>query len=481
MIDGQATNDFTGHALPPSLVHDLRTPLNQIIGYSEMLAEQARDAGQPAFVPDLDKVRAAGLRMLSILEGHVAEPSGVQAEPEVSLTLHTEAADSEAHGLLLVVDDDEGNRDVLSRRLEQQGYTVANAENGRRALEMLGANAYDMVLLDIVMPELDGYEVLRQIKADESLRHIPVVMISGLSEMDSVARCIEMGADDYLPKPFNPTLLKARVGASLDKKRGRDREVLLFEELQTNYKRLQDLEQLRDDLTNMIVHDLRTPLTSVTAAMQTIDQVGEVNEAQREIMTIAVEGADSLLAMINSLLDVEKLESGAMELDVALVSLPELISAALSQVAPLAKAKDVELIEQINPDLPWLPCDENKLQRTLVNLVGNAIKFTPPGGTITVEVTSGEQPPSVKFCVSDTGEGIPQEAFDRIFEKFGQVKSREGGRQMSTGLGLTFCKLAVEAHGGQIGVESVPGHGSMFSFWIPRQSPAEIDAAPAAL
>ena len=483
MIQRQPTSDKQArHHLPSQLVHDLRTPLNQIVGYSEMLAEQAREAGQDGLVPDLKRVRGAGLRMLEIInenfdavaasapssqDGPQGSAQGMSPQDFTAEPLVIEQGASEAGGSLLVVDDEEGNRDLLSRLLEKEGYTVANAEDGRRALEMLGAGAYDMVLLDVMMPELDGYEVLGRLKADPQLQIIPVVMISALSEMESVARCIEMGAEDYLPKPFNSTLLKARIGACLEKKRGRDREVHLFQQLQQNYERLQELEGLRDDLTHMIIHDLRTPLTSVVAAIQTLDVVGEVNQAQREVMEIAVTGADTLLATINGLLDVEKLESGAMELDYTLLSLPELLASAIAQIAPLAEAKGLTLVQEIPPDLPWLQGDENKLQRVLVNLLGNAIKFTSSGGSVTLRVGQREESPAIEFCVRDTGEGIPSDAFERIFEKFGQVESREGGREMSTGLGLTFCKLAVEAHGGHIGVESTPGNGSTFCFTIP--------------
>ena len=127
-----------------------------------------------------------------------------------------------AQGYLLVVDDIEANRGVLSRLLRRQGYEVATAKNGRQALEMMQANMFDLVLLDVMMPEMDGYEVLHHLKVDEALQHIPVIMISALSELDAAVRCIEMGAEDYLPKPFNPTLLKARIGACLLKKRGNE-------------------------------------------------------------------------------------------------------------------------------------------------------------------------------------------------------------------------------------------------------------------
>jgi signal transduction histidine kinase len=493
------TREAARHALPSGLIHDLRTPLNQIIGYSEMLMEQAQEAGQDDFVPDLQKVRAAGRQLLALVNDSfhpirtqdppiaVAAPgkdqrSPVEREPEAEAFPECPAAGEPdpgaAPGRLLVVDDIETNRDMLSRRLARQGYAVATAENGRQALEMLRAAPFDLVLLDIMMPEMDGYEVLHRLKADHGLQHIPVIMISALGELDSVARCIKMGAEDYLPKPFNPTLLKARIGACLEKKRARDREVRLFEQLRKNYKRLQELEKLRDDLTHMIVHDLRTPLASVIAGMQTLDVVGELNQDQREMRGIAITGGETLLGMINDLLDVEKLESGSMQLDYAVLSAAELVASAVSQVASLAESKQLTLVRQTVGDLPPLRGDENKLRRTLVNLLGNAIKFTPSGGAVTVEARLSEEGQSIVFSVSDTGEGIPPEAFGRIFEKFGQVESRQGGRTMSTGLGLTFCKLAVEAHGGHVGVESAPGEGSTFCFTVPLPSSSEQGPPP---
>jgi len=261
-------------------------------------------------------------------------------------------------------------------------------------------------------------------------------------------------------------------------RRVRDLELQVTAELQESYRRLQEVEKLRDDLTHMIIHDLRTPLTSVIAGMQTLDVVGDLNEDQREMMGIAVTGGQMLLGMINNLLDVEKLESGSMPLDYALLSAGELVASAVSQVASLAESQRLKLVQQIAADLPPLPGDENNLRRTLVNLLGNAIKFTPSGGTVTVEARPSEAGQSVVFSVRDTGEGIPAEAFGRIFDKFGQVASRRGGRTMSTGLGLTFCKLAVEAHGGRIEVESAPGHGSTFCFTIPLPPPSKQALAP---
>ena len=239
------TSEATRHALPSALIHELRTPLNQILGYSEMLIEQAQEDGRSG-LPDLLKAHAAARQLLALINAHfhpTHEPetssatAAIQEEvaeipPSAFRLPPFNPASRAASGFVLVVDDIEANRDVLTRRLERQGYTTATAENGREALERLRADNFDLVLLDIMMPEMDGYEVLQRLKADEALRHIPVIMISALNELDSVVRCIELGAEDYLPKPFNPTLLKARIGACLEKKRAHDRETQLFAQLQ---------------------------------------------------------------------------------------------------------------------------------------------------------------------------------------------------------------------------------------------------------
>jgi len=156
-----------------------------------------------------------------------------------------------------------------------------------------------------------------------------------------------------------------------------------------------------------------------------------------------------------------------LKLEYANLCVDRVVEQATRQVAPLAAEKQITTRKDLASDLAHLYADEEKLVRTLVNLLGNAIKFTPTGGTVTLSVHRSDPEKALLFCVTDTGEGIPAEAFERIFEKFGQVDSRKAGRTMSTGLGLTFCKMVVEAHGGRIWVESELGKGSTFSFVIP--------------
>lgn len=456
--------------LSPQLLHDLRSPLSQIIGYSEMLGEDSAEDSAASI--DLQRIRAAGHSLLELIDGNftagVEREEAIRAAPRSRTTeLPRPAASTSEPGSILVVDDQAGNREMLKRRLERQGHEVATADDGPQALALLPTRAFDLVLLDILMPGMDGYEVLRQIKQSEALRQVPVIMISAINEVQSVVRCIEAGAEDYLTKPFDPTLLRARVDATLQRKRGRDRENALFGQLQENFRRLEETEKLRDDLRNMIVHDLRTPLTSLLVGIEMLSYGGGLDPTQQEIVELAVGGGRTLLGMINDLLEVEKMEGGAVTLDYADVDASRLVADTIAQVTALALQNDTRLVGDVASPLPSFAADEKKISRTLVNLIGNAIKFTR-GGTVTI-AASMRDAEHIAFSVQDTGNGIPPEAFLTIFEKFTQLDSKHHG---GTGLGLAFCKLAVEAHGGTISVASTPGAGSTFTFALPLRPTA---------
>ncbi|QDU63458.1 Adenylate cyclase [Planctomycetes bacterium Pan216] len=240
--------------------HELRTPLNHIIGYAEMLIEDARGAVNTGVVSDLERIHLSGIRLLSLIDQIVGLTRAPREAEEIALedsavsgmlrdvleTIHTiESPAAYPHdsdrGRLLLVDDNEINREMLSRQLRRQGHQVEVVGNGREALGMIEKEAFDLVLLDIMMPEINGIQVLEHIKRDPQHRDLPVIMISALDEIDSVVRCIEAGAEDYLPKPFNPTVLRARIGACLEKKRLRDREVVYLKQIETEKKRADDL------------------------------------------------------------------------------------------------------------------------------------------------------------------------------------------------------------------------------------------------
>jgi two-component system sensor histidine kinase/response regulator len=364
-------------------------------------------------------------------------------------------------GRILVVDDMPVNVRLLAGILKLAGYEVVTASSGHEALDQFHSHAIDVVLLDVMMPDMDGFEVCQQIK--EEALFLPVVMVTALQETADRVKALEAGADDFLTKPVDELEVVARVKSLVRLKRQRD-------ELERAYTELRRVEAMRDDLTNMIVHDLRTPLTSLLSGLQSLEMLGELSTHQLEVVWMAVTGGQTLLSIINDLLDIAKMESGTIELKQQEIAPVHVIGEAAAQVAALLNDKRLTLTKEALENLPLLRADQDKLCRTLVNLLGNAIKFTRQGGIITLTARHDAPQREVIFSVSDTGEGIPKEAFERIFEKFGQVETRQGGRKMSTGLGLTFCKMTVEAHGGRIWVESELGKGSTFSFTLPITS-----------
>jgi len=242
------------------LRHDLRTPINAIKGYGEMLIEDARADGHEGFAKDLEKLLGSAAQMLERIDA-LAKVSGIapggpgaaeimamsdQALVAAALDAIKPVTDDEpereiAPSQILVIDDNESNRDLLSRRLTREGHTVSLAEDGEKGLASLTTAAFDLILLDLMMPGISGFEVLRRLKDSARWRHIPVIMISALDEIDSIVRCIEMGAEDYLPKPFNPVLLRARINATLEKKQLRDREQAMLRDLQAEKEKSEKL------------------------------------------------------------------------------------------------------------------------------------------------------------------------------------------------------------------------------------------------
>jgi len=234
-----------------SMRREMLTPLNAIIGYSELCQEEASEAGMPDVVSDLKRINQAGYNLHQLFESKefalkidVGPGPGVASPPHAVPAAPVPAskpappveflgnASARYTGNLLVVDDDSMNREMLARRLQRSGFNITTAENGRIALELLKQRAFDLVLLDIIMPELNGFHTLEFIKADPKLRFLPVIMLTALDEVDSTVRCIEAGAEDYVPKPFNTIILHARINASLEKKRLRDQEQAYLSELQ---------------------------------------------------------------------------------------------------------------------------------------------------------------------------------------------------------------------------------------------------------
>ncbi len=272
------------------LRHDLRTPLNAIIGYSELLKEELTSQ-EAKGLDDLDKIGSAAQRLLKLIATRLTTEHFTMMDKEVSTAEATFAAPRgmpavvagpagseagrrlELTGRILVVDDEPENRDVLVKYLERKGHHTFEAENGRRAIEMLGKEAFDLVLLDVDMPEMDGYTVLGRMKADPTLRHLPVIMISALDEIETVVHCIEAGAEDFLPKPFKPTLLHARIEASLEKKSLRDHEQAYLRQIVETQRRLKGELQ---EAARYVVSTLPPPVREPFAISWTYDPSTEL-------------------------------------------------------------------------------------------------------------------------------------------------------------------------------------------------------------
>ncbi len=371
-------------------------------------------------------------------------------------------------GRVLVVDDQDTNRLLLRDMLEAQGHEVIEAVEGSEALQRVAETAPDVVLLDIGLPGMDGFEVCRRLKAEPATASIPVLLVTALSHRDHRLLGIGAGANDYITKPVDKSDLSLRVRNAIRMRQ-------LYLEVEEQYRRLEKLELLRDSLVHMLVHDLRSPLAGIRAYLDLLklDGAGKLDSELTESIDAARKVAVEMTDMVSDLLDVSRMEVGKMPLELAPADVGAL---AVDAVAAAGAAPRVRIRVETTADTLRVVCDAGIIRRVIANLVGNAVKFTPVSGQITVIVRGDGA--EVKVSVVDTGPGIPPEYHQKVFDKFGQVEAARHGAKHSSGLGLTFCKFAVEAHGGRIGLESAAGKGSTFWLVLPARGPALTSRAP---
>ena len=318
-------------ALRTSLRHDLRTPLNAVKGYSELILEDARDNGQEELLTDISKIVAAAEqllgqidRLIGLIEVGSSDAPQAAVVPtrdlvaEIMRSIQPIAPKSKASSLsgrILVVDDTDANRDLLSRRLRRQGHAVDTADGGRSALEAMSKSEFDLILLDLMMPDINGLQLLTWLKANPAVQHIPVIMISALDEIDSIVRCIEAGAEDYIQKPFDPVLLGARIEASLERKRLRDRERAFTDELRVEKGKTESL--LLNILPGTILSRIRKGESAIAdrftdATILFADLVGFTNLAEQHSPGRIVELLNGLFSAFDNLagrLKVEKIKT----------------------------------------------------------------------------------------------------------------------------------------------------------------------------
>jgi signal transduction histidine kinase len=359
----------------------------------------------------------------------------------------------DARPSILVVDDTIENLRLLAGVLRDHGYEPRPVMNGRLALQAAERAIPDLILLDITMPDMDGFEVCMQLKRSELLREVPVIFLTALTGTEEKLKAFGIGGVDYIEKPFQVPEVLARVRAHVALRRAQI-------ELTRNYEQLRELERLRDDLVHMIVHDMRSPLLGVMLHVGLLQKsIAEVPAAQKTLARVEA-AIHSVSRMANDLLDVSRIEEGKLPLQLETCDVAALTS---EVAATFADPNRGVVVEECAP--AHAHCDAAIVRRVLENLTSNAIKHTPAGTAIRLNVVQG--PTSVRVEVKDNGRGVPPEQRQRIFEKFAAARRGEGEHH-SAGLGLAFCKLAVEAQSGAIGVDANEGGGSVFWFELPR-------------
>lgn len=474
------------------ILHELLNALNQISGYADMLAEDACCEGRQQQSDDLGIIRCAAQGMAQRLEAiysdDVADSSCCEcrllpateaaASPEISVT--DTAIDS---ARILVVDDDPANQALLSRLLQCQGYRIETANNGVNALARLADESFDLILLDVLMPEMDGLTVLTKLKIDKSLRKIPVILISACTEMGRVIKGIELGAEDYLPKPFNSTLLKARIGASLEKRRLRDQEMALIGQAVQAEAALDRHRTLTQAVAG-VAHEINTPLGIVRTALSVIQNrlarpdiqslFNEHEEALRDILessSLMVKHVEAAYLLIENF---KKIAVDQLAEQQQIVDLPELVKDAIDLFKISARQARLEIeldVSAIRYGRQWHG-NPGHISQILLNFLQNIERYAYPdgqGGKVGVALAdrpaSEDIPEQFVLTVRDYGAGIEKEHAARIFEPFFTTGRNRGG----TGLGLAIVNnLVTLAMRGRLVVASEPGKGTCFTVTFPK-------------
>jgi len=371
---------------------------------------------------------------------------------------------------IYIIDDEEKNIKLLKGMLFSQNYQFYEALSGEEALDLVHHISPDLILLDVMMPGISGFEVCQKLKQDEKTKSIPIIMVTALTEKEHRLQALESGADDFLSKPVDSTEVVIRVKSLLRIKSYHD-------EIAAKNDHLLELEKIKDKLIHMIVHDLRNPLWAVfgNLDLMLLDK-HQLNQNQIKQLESCMVSCQELTEMIDSLLDIYKMEEGQMKLNIEKADLEDLVDKSIQPFLIHATKKQIALSYDHSDKNLSIQVDPRMVKRVLANLINNAIRHTPSGGKIIIASGTYQNNGNLYVEVKDTGNGIAPAYHQKIFDKFEQVKLKKSGISVgSSGLGLAFCKLAVKAHGGRIWVESKgEGEGASFQFTLPVKQSMEL-------
>lgn len=379
-------------------------------------------------------------------------------------------------GSILVVDDNAVIRQIMKLALEQNNHHVTLAKDGQEAVELMQTHFFDLVLLDIMMPHMNGFAVLEFMAQVPELAKIPVIVISADNNADSAIRCIQLGAEDYLKKPPNQTLLTARVNSSLRKKLLNDQEQARQAEIEHLYAAVKKANEAKTEFIAMAAHELRNPIAQISMTNALLNKVGSLNEKQEELLSKVNFSLERMQALIVDLDDISRIETGNIQISVKPVNLSKLIFKIADSLEHDLKMRHHTIDLQIQDDLPLVLADRARMIQILINLVGNAIKYSQDGGKITILATVLPGQQMVQVTVKDTGLGIASEEQTQIFSKFFRSGNADVRSRPGTGLGLYITKSLIEKQNGRIWFESNYGEGTTFHFSLPCAPVAKGEA-----
>lgn len=351
---------------------------------------------------------------------------------------------------ILIVDDEQSMRIQLESMLASGEYEITSLANGRELLDKLANLSPDLIILDVIMPEMDGFEVCRRIKANNQFQHIPIILVTVMDGKKVLTKGIEAGAVDFLQKPVSKLELQVRVRSML--------------RIKKQYDELQATLQMREELSNMIVHDMSSPIVSVMLHATLMQEHITDPELLKHLEMIRL-AAERLDSFVNDMLMMAKMEQSKLLLSLSLVDVNQLALDAEQHFSIIAHSKGIKLQLEL-PDQPLeMSLDSNLFRRVIANLLANALQYSASDTTVKLRLNPAkhiiDDKPHLLMEVIDEGPGIPEEYRNRVFEKFEVVDlKRKGVPQI--GLGLTFCKMAIDAHGGRIFIKTNQPRGSIF-------------------
>ncbi len=355
-------------------------------------------------------------------------------------------------GRLLVVDDNDLNREMLTRRLSRKGFQVEMADGGRRALELIESDSFDLVLLDIMMPEITGMEVLETVRKRFSPAELPVIMATAKTQSEDVVSALTLGANDYVTKPIDFSVLLARIDTHL---------------------KLKELFKLKDEFLGMASHDLKNPLFVIVCQAYLIANkvpVGSVmSEEAMDMVNRIAQHSKNMQKIIADFLDFQAVEDGHIKLNPEQIDMNELGRKVVENYQPYAAEKRINLTfaGSCTDKSALTVGDPARLEQVIQNLVGNALKFNPPEGQVQVSIGCGGD--MVRFIVRDHGPGLSETDLEKVFVHMGKLSRKPTGPESSSGLGLAICKKLIDLHDGEIGAENNPEGGACFWFALKRQ------------